>query len=202
MPDPEPASEPIPTRIHVDRSARTIALLDDDGQVLHREPIGIGRGGLRDKREMSDFVTPTGTFTVDLVVHAAGTHDAVSPEAVERFASNPDFAKLLSGEPGLPGLFHNMSTIDFDGDGQPDEAYGDAYIGLDGEGTGPKLRRHSKSRTPYWYSIALHGTPLASNLGAANSGGCVHVAPSLLDRLITEEIVTVGSTVTIADGPP
>jgi len=204
---PEPVSvETIdaPPRVHVDRQGRILSLVDGHGEVVHSEPIGIGRGGLLEKTAMSDLVTPTGTFTVDLVLQTSGEHDAVAPEVIARFADEPEFAALLSGEPGLSGLFGNMSGIDFDGDGKPDRAYGEAYVGLrsDTAVTGPKMRRHSKSRTAYWYSIALHGTPVAENLGAANSGGCVHVAPALLDRMINEGILALGSELRIADGPP
>jgi hypothetical protein len=179
--------------VHVDRAARQLSLLED-GVLTHSEAIGIGRGGLADKTSMSDFITPTGTFTVDLVLHAAGTHNAVAPMTVAE-----EFSPLLAD---LEQLFANMSSLDFDGDGSPDSAYGDAYIGLhsDSAVTGPKMRRHSGG-TPYWYSIALHGT-VPENLGEANSGGCVHVDGSLLDRLIRDEVLALGSTVTISDAPP
>jgi len=190
------AAEPV--QIRVDRSARTISVVEG-GEVIASEPVGIGRGGLGEKTSMSDFVTPTGTFTVDLVLHASGDKNAVAPGVVERFAAEPEYARLLSGEPGLSGLFENMNGLDFDGNGQPDGAYGVAYVGLSSETaiTGPKMRRHSKSKTPYWYGIALHGTPDPDNLGAANSGGCVHLSATLLEQLIEDEVLAVGATVTI-----
>lgn len=193
-----------PLRVHVDRTGRTLFLVDPSGAVAHSEPIGVGRGGLGEKTAMHDLKTPTGTFTVDLVLTADGSHDAVSEAARAQFASEPAYDRLLHGDPGLPGLFANMAAIDFDGDGQPDRAYGDAYVGLhsDEAVTGPKMRRHSASQTPYWYSIALHQTPAPENLGAANSGGCVHVADALLQRLITDGTLALGATVTIADSPP
>lgn len=209
VPSSSPAPAPVeappappPPSVVVWRSGRTVFLLDETGQILHSEPIGIGRGGLRDKDSMDDLVTPTGTFVVDLVLHRAHARDAVAPEAVRRFAGDPAFAELLSGETGLAKLFENMNSIDFDGDGAADAAYGAAYIGLDGDQTGPKMRLHGRSGTPYWYSIALHGTPDPENLGAASSGGCVHVGESLLERLITERILQVGSRVRITDEPP
>lgn len=190
-------------RVYVWRAGRTLFLLDRFGQVQHREPVGIGRGGLGEKVAMSDEVTPTGTFTVDLVLHRAGTHDAVATGVVDRFAGDPAYLRLLTGNsPGLPGLFANMNGLDFDADGRPDGAYGGAYIGLDGPQSGPKMRRHRASGTPYWFSIALHGTPDPARLGAATSGGCVHVSESLLERLVTEGIIRVGSTVEIADVAP
>ena len=64
-----------------------------------------------------------------------------------------------------------------------------------------KARRY-RDGTPYWFSIALHGTPDPANLGAANSGGCVHLSPTMLSHLIDGDLVTLGSVVVIADGPP
>lgn len=199
--DPAPGA---PVSAHVDRTGRRIYLLDADGRVVESAPVGIGRGGLARKTAMSDLITPTGTFSVDLVLTDDGGHDAVAAEAVRRFAGDPEFARLLAGEPGLPGLFANMNGIDFDGDGAPDRAYGVGYIGLtsDDAVTGPKMRRFSRDGTAYWYSIALHHTPDPANLGAANSGGCVHVSEALLRRLVDDGVLTLGSTVTIADGPP
>ena len=66
-------------RVHVDRRGRTIYVLDERGAVTHQEPAGIGRGGLTEKTTMSDFITPTGSFTVDLVVSTAKHHNAISP---------------------------------------------------------------------------------------------------------------------------
>ena len=95
-----------------------------------------------------------------------------------------------------------MSSLDFDGDGAPDQAYGTGYIGLTSSEavTGPKMRRYRG--TPYWYSIALHGTPDPTSLGEARSGGCVHLPAALLQRLVTEERVQLGTEVVIADRPP
>lgn len=200
-PAPEAPAAPTltPPRVHVDRAARTVTVVDRQGHVTV-EPIGIGSGGLAEKRSMADRVTPTGTFTVDLVLHAAGTHDAVAPEAVARFAGDPELAALLTPD-GLPRLFRNMSGLDFDGDGAAGE-YGPAYIGLHAADvvTGPKLDRWRG--VPRWFSIALHGTPDPTDLGGATSGGCVHLSDPLLARLIEEELLVVGSTVTITDGPP
>ena len=187
--------------IHIDRAGRTLYLLNESGEILQSEAIGIGRGGLTQKVSMSDFVTPLGDFTVDLILRLG--HYAVAPEAVEHFADDPEFAALLADTHGLATLMGNMNGIDFDGDGQPDVAYGTTYIGLSAEDgrTGPKMRRY-RNTTPYWYSIALHHTPDPANFGAANSGGCLHLTASLLQQLVEENIVEIGRSVVIADGPP
>lgn len=199
-----PVSQPhaSPLSVHIHRPSRSLILLDDQGRAVHRESIGVGRGGLQAKSHMGDHVTPTGRFTVDLILSDQESFNAVSVEAIQRFSDDPEYARLLDGDLGLAGLFDRMNAIDFDADGLPDRAYGSAYIGLDSKTavTGPKMRRFSG--TPYWFSIALHGTPDTSNLGAANSGGCVHLSSSLLHRLVSGGTVRIGSSVQISDELP
>lgn len=195
------AADPPSPLVHIDRAGRTLYLLaPHSGEIVHQEAIGVGRGGLGEKQAMGDLITPTGRFTVDLVVTDRATHDAVSAAATERFREDAEYAGLLAD---LPTLYANMSRIDFDGDGAPDRAYGAGYIGLTSSEavTGPKMRRY-RDGTAYWYSIALHGTSDASALGEARSGGCVHLSEALLFRLVEEEVLTLGSPVTISDGPP
>ncbi|NJQ98763.1 MAG: L,D-transpeptidase [Hydrococcus sp. CSU_1_8] len=56
------------------------------------------------------------------------------------------------------------------------------------------------ANTPYWFSIALHGTPTEkTDIGAANSGGCIHVQQQVLKKLVEEGIVKIGTPVIIAD---
>lgn len=186
----------------VDRTARMTYVLTEDGSVIEKTPVGVGRGGLGVKTTMSDLITPTGSFTVDLILTRDGSHNAVLPAAAHRFSADPAYAVLLNTPSGLTQLFANMSQLDFDGDSVPDQAYGEGYIGLSSSEavTGPKMRRYHG--TPYWYSIALHGTPDPANLGEARSGGCVHLPASLLQRLVTEEHLQLGAEVIIADGPP
>lgn len=188
--------------VHVDRLNREVYVLDEAGAVVHQEPAGIGRGGLKDKTTMSDLVTPTGTFTVDLVVSQDGRHNAISAAHRTRWAGDATYGRFVDQEDGLAQLYANMSSLDFNGDGSPDRAYGTAYVGLDAKDvvTGPKMRQYRG--TPYWYSIALHGTPDPANLGQARSGGCVHLSADLLTRLITDGTLSIGQKVVIADGPP
>jgi hypothetical protein len=115
------------------------------------------------------------------------------------------FEITVNGYTLLTGLMNGQSyriCLDFDGDGVPDRAYGDGYIGLRSSEavTGPKMRRYRG--TPYWYAIALHGTPDPSSLGEARSGGCVHLPASLLEQLVTGDHIQLGTQVIIADGPP
>lgn len=182
----------------IDRQGRTLYLLGEDGTVLRSDPVGIGRGGLAAKQSMADLVTPTGTFTIDLVL--TGDGGAVEPSTAASFSADPEYAALLADP---VALLANMNRIDFDGDGAPDRAYGAAYVGLTAAGrvTGPKLRRY-RDGTAYWFSIALHGTPDPANIGAANSGGCVHLSADLLTGLIEAGTLAVGQAVLIQDGPP
>lgn len=188
--------------VFVHRPSRTVYLLDAAGRVVHEEPAGVGRGGVVEKRDMGDQVTPTGVFSVDLVLTAKAEQRAVSEAAVRRYVTEPEYADLLGSSAGLGRLFEQMNALDFDRDGDPDGAYGSGYIGLtsDEAVTGPKMRRYQG--TAYWFSIALHGTPHPANLGAANSGGCVHLSASLLRRLIDGRVVQLGSVVEISDTLP
>ena len=173
--------------LHVDRKGHKFYVLDDDGKIIYQAPAGIGRGGLKKKKRMSDQVTPTGNFKVDLILHKNPKWNAISENNKE----------LYKG--GLKTLFDNMNGIDFDRNGKSDGAYGTAYIGLDSKDavTGPKLSQYGK--TPYWYSIAIHGTPSPSNIGKSNSGGCVHLSEKDLNHLIEKKIVQIGTPVTISD---
>lgn len=184
--------------VTIDRQGRTLYLLDEDGTVLRAAPVGIGRGGLATKQSMADLITPTGTFTIDLVLTGAG--GAVDPSTAAGLATDPEYAALLADP---VALLANMNRIDFDGDGAPDRAYGVAYVGLTAEDqvTGPKLRRY-RDGTAYWFSIALHGTPDPANIGAAGSGGCVHLPAELLTELIAAGTLAVGRAVIIQDGAP
>lgn len=188
--------------VHVDRAGHTLSVRRTDGSVT-TAPVGIGRGGLVEKQAMADYVTPTGAFVVDLVLHEVGTHNAVDPSVCARFAQEPEYVELLASSAGLERLWRAMSELDFDGDGAADRAYGGGYVGLHSETavTGPKMSRYRG--TARWFSIALHGTPTPEeDLGASNSGGCVHLAADVLEALIDEQVLGLGQAVTIADGPP
>lgn len=178
-------------------------MLDPSGWVLHQEDAGIGRGGLREKTSMADLVTPTGSFSVDLILSAGdSSRMAILPSLRSRYAADPAFGPLVASPQGLARLFDTMNRLDFDGDAAPDRAYGVAYIGLSSASavTGPKM--HWFRGQSYWFSIALHGTPSPAALGKATSGGCVHLSAALLERLLRSRHLQLGSVVVIADGPP
>lgn len=185
--------------IEINRRERTLSLFEN-GRLIRSARIGIGRGGVKDKKSMDDFVTPTGEFTVDLIVSRDGRFNRVSDDLRRKYAADPQFREFFTEPNGLARLFDNMSSLDFDGDRLPDHAYGTAYIGLNSDRaiTGPKMR--SFKGTPYWYSIAIHGTNHPDrDLGGANSGGCVHLDAGTLEDLVTKGFVTIGTKVIIKD---
>src|SRR5581483_2297511 len=108
--------------------------------------------------------------------------------------------KYLSSPEALARLFKNMNSIDFDGDGKPDRAYGSAYFGVSSPNavTGPKLSSYKD--TSYWYSIAVHGPPHEKrDIGGANSGGCVHLPAKAIQQLTKNGWIAVGTKLTISD---
>jgi L,D-peptidoglycan transpeptidase YkuD (ErfK/YbiS/YcfS/YnhG family) len=183
----------------IHRSAKQLEVLNSRGDRLYQAPVGIGQGGLKEKQDMADLVTPTGEMKVDLILYKKSDYNQIAPQNVEHFAHDPQFRPLVSQPQGLVQLFHNMNQLDFDGNGSPDQAYGDGYIGLTSKTTitGPKLSLFAA--TPYWFSIALHGTPDPNNIGQARSGGCVHLAPETLKQLIEQRWVQIGTIVEIVD---
>jgi lipoprotein-anchoring transpeptidase ErfK/SrfK len=62
------------------------------------------------------------------------------------------------------------------------------------------LAPNAEGNTPYWFSIALHGTPNeSSDIGKANSGGCIHVEQNVLKKLVEEGAIEIGTRVIITD---
>jgi hypothetical protein len=188
-----------PYSILIHRADKRLEVLNSQGTPVYQAAIGIGQGGLKEKQDMADLVTPTGQMTVDLILYKKSAYNQIVSQNVERFAKNPEYRPLVGQPQGLGQLFNNMNRIDFDGNGSPDKAYGDGYIGLTSETviTGPKMSTFEQ--TPYWFSIALHGTPDPQNIGQANSGGCVHLASDTLQQLIENGWVRLGTVVKITD---
>lgn len=154
---------------------------------------------------MADNITPKGRFEVDLILSGNSLQNKCSKALLENYKGNDAALSYLSSPDGLKRLFNNMNSLDFDGNGKPDTAYGAAYIGLNSASpankksssiTGPKLAKYSGK--DYWFSIALHGTPdETKNIGQANSGGCVHIPKELLQRLIADGSIRIGTSVEI-----
>lgn len=196
-----------PFVIHINRSIKQMKVIDKNGIEVMKVPIGIGRGGLKPKQDMMDLVTPTGELVVDLILYQQENFNQVSSQLKDQYLQT-EFREFFNEQQGLKKLFKNMNSIDFDGNGKPDQSYGIAYIGLNSAPThsvvtGPKMRYtdwKGISKTPYWFSIALHGTPRENlDIGAANSGGCIHVQQNVLKELVEKGIVEIGTQVIISD---
>lgn len=184
--------------ITIRRSNCTMQVLSPTGATVVSCPVSLGRGGIKQKHSMADYVTPTGTFTVDLILDEEKPQfNAIAKESLEALKHHR-WQKLISSNTKLRVLFATMNNLDFNGDGHADHAYGIAYIGLNGLNSGPKLS--SFQSKPYWYSIALHGTAHGERqLGSYSSGGCIHVSEEILRKLIETHLVTINTPVTIVD---
>jgi len=150
------------------------------------------------KTRMTDNITPTGIFEIEIMLSHNPDWNHAAANVVAQY-QRTEFSTLVASPAGLATLFDNMNRLDFNHDGRADAAYGSAYLGLSSRKaiTGPKLQKFQT--TPYWFSIALHGTPDSANIGQSNSGGCVHLSAESLRTLITEGLATIGTRVTISD---
>lgn len=193
-----PSSKQFRYQTLIERKSRLLKVFDENRVLVFQTPVGIGRGGLKKKTSMQDYVTPKGEFVVDLILYKKASYNSISKAARTSQENKPGAKGLLGSKEQLAGLLSNMNSLDFDGDGASDTAYGDGYIGLNSEAAvcGPKL---SKFRgVPYWYSIALHGTAdEKANIGACKSGGCVQVPASALKEIIEKAYLRLGSSVSI-----
>lgn len=189
------------SKISIDRAKKELSVFRN-GKSIQSSAIGIGRGGTGKKQSMADNVTPAGIFEVDIILSDQPTSNKVSEKLLRRYHADKSAISFLSSGQGLKRLFDNMNSLDFNGDGKADTAYGAAYIGLNAKAenkdaiTGPKFSKFGG--TDYWFSIALHGTPNeAKNIGNSNSGGCVHVPKTTLQKLISDGSVKIGTIVEI-----
>jgi hypothetical protein len=185
--------------ILIDRKNRRMSVVDASGKTLVTCPIGIGRGPLKQKLNMQDCITPAGTFVIDVVLSADPKFNRIDEKQKFLISKNSHFAPFVKDAKGLAQVFETMNWQDFNRDGKPDQAYGFAFLGLNGKGTGPKLI--SAGNSARWYSIALHGTPNEKTaIGAATSEGCIHVQKSVLKSLLQDYKIGVGTPVHINDG--
>lgn len=204
-----PSTESASIVIKVNRTTKRLSVEKSDGTMVLSAPVGIGKGGVVKKVSMEDLVTPTGHFVVNLVLANEPAVCKASESLKSRYRSKPQYLKFLESPEGLVRLFKNMSSLDFDGDGKDDTAYGGAYIGLALDQAFAPNARFNPSRIVgtgarsyqgkvSWYSIALHGTPNETfAIGNATSGGCVHLQASALQRLL--KLVSIGTPVEISD---
>ena len=174
----------------------------ENDRIILTAPCGIGRGGLKKKRNMKDYVTPLGEFSVDLILYKDQGFNRVSPKNMEKYKDNIYFYNLLKDQDGLSKLFYNMNSLDFDRNTKKDNAYGIAYIGLDSKNTitGPKMAKFDGKT--YWFSIAIHGTKHENSIGKAKSGGCIRMNAAHISKLIESGTIKIGTKVIISDKKP
>ncbi len=186
--------------LEISRKSKMLSYFDSNGTLLWQENVGIGKGGIGEKKNMQDYITPTGDFTVDIILYRQPEYNTIDEQLLKRYVDSHAENNFFQQEQALKQLFDNMSALDFDQNGSPDRAYGSGYIGLTSNTavTGPKLSKLNGKT--YWFSIALHGTNKPEeNLGQARSGGCVHLSEIALNKLITEGQIQIGTAVKIRD---
>lgn len=71
--------------IYINRVDKTLYVLKPDGTILWKKPCGIGRGGITQKKNMADYVTPVGSFSVDIILYKDAKFDAVSEKIIDKY---------------------------------------------------------------------------------------------------------------------
>lgn len=194
---PETQRQTSAFQVLVKRSQHRLIVFDKQGREVLTTPVGIGSGGNTEKKNMNDCVTPTGNFVVDIILYHNDEFDETAEAVKERYRRDPRKV-LIDNRAGLKRLFANMNSLDFNGDSEPDTAYGIAYLGLDSgdQVTGPKLSRFKN--TDYWFSIAIHGTADEKDkIGHSRSGGCIQVPAKALRQLVEKKLIIIGTPVKI-----
>lgn len=157
------------------------------GEATERFQVGFGRNGVDEKgARFRGGYSLLGRFRINAILSA------------ERFEMAPDLIKQSGKDEAYlkEHLFSNMSSIDFDGDGEGGE-YGAAFISLeDLSGRDQPFRFNVYKGTFRWYSYAIHGTQDQSRIGKAVTGGCVNVGTENLDKLL--RFVGLGDIVEVA----
>ncbi|MBC8000814.1 MAG: L,D-transpeptidase [Leptolyngbya sp.] len=188
--------------IIIDRKLKQLVIKDGDGRILLTTTVGIGRGELKKKTSMQDCITPTGKFRVDVILTDDPKLCAIDSSVKKTLSRNSLNARAaLSSPDALSTIFKTMNAVDFNRDGKSDYAYGYAFIGLDGDQTGPKLVSSGLNGGKVrWYSIAMHGSPNEEkSIGHATSEGCIHIKKSVLKDILARHLVDVGTQVVILD---
>ncbi len=200
VPSPNPSKQSGEFLLLVNRRTKQLKVFAPQGNLILQTFVGVGRGGLKAKKNLADLVTPKGEMEVDLILYENPRYNQIAPSLKNKYLEHKDYQRLVKEPNGLKNLFDKMNSLDFDLDGVSDRAYGVGYIGLNSSSvvTGPKMWHFQG--VPYWFSIALHGTPdEEENIGRSNSGGCIHLPSTVLRQMIEQEIVSVGTKVVVTD---
>lgn len=97
---PKPELENKPFTLHINRASKQMTIIDKNGAEVMKVPIGIGRGGLKPKRDMMDLVTPTGELVVDLILYQQETFNQVNPKLQEKYLQS-EFREFFGDKQGL-----------------------------------------------------------------------------------------------------
>lgn len=150
-------------------------------------PVGFGKNGfLPEGSTFRGGYSLLGDFRVNAILSEARFE--MTQELVRESGKSLDWL--------AENLFSNMSSIDFDGDGEGGE-YGKAFVGLE--------PMNSKAKQPFhfgeykgvfrWYSYAIHGTQDESRIGKCVTGGCINVGAKDLAQYV--EKVRLGDLVSV-----
>lgn len=183
--DPSQNSSTVAVQIFLDPAAPETSYGLMDGETF---PVGLGRAGVtKEGLAFRGGSSLLGEFTVSAVL------------ADDRFEMEDALVKQSGkSETWLrENLFLNMSSIDFDGDGQGGE-YGAGFIGLKPIDTKAKQPFHFGNYQGVfrWYSYAIHGTQDESRIGKCVTGGCINVGVGSLGALLQR--LKVGDRVSIS----
>ncbi|MDF1862246.1 MAG: L,D-transpeptidase [Verrucomicrobiales bacterium] len=138
-------------------------------------PVGLGKHGILPAGEsFRGGYSLLGTFSINAILTAERFE--MTEELIRQSGKSRDWLR--------ENLFRNMSSIDFDGDGEGGE-YGEAFLGLE--------PTNSKADQPFhfgeyksvfrWYSYAIHGTQDESRIGKCVTGGCINAGRDELGSL-------------------
>lgn len=187
------ADEVAPVRVIIDSEApaESRCFVAGQGGASLEFPVGYGRNGaLQEGSEFKGGYSLLGKFRINAVL------------STDRFEMTPELV-ASSGKTEAylrENLFANMSSIDFDGDGEGGE-YGAAFIGLEplSDVVQPFVFE-SYEGVFRWYSYAIHGTQDESRVGKKITGGCINVGADDLQQLLKR--VRVGDLVEIRGVDP
>ena len=138
--------------------------------------VGFGKKGtLKKGRTFKANYSLLGEFRINAIL-TSGTRFEMDSKLISESGRTEAFLKTR--------LFKNMSSIDFDGDGNGGE-YGAAFIGLEPLNSEAKQPFHfgEYAGTFRWYSYAIHGTQDESRIGKMTTGGCINVGKEPLAAL-------------------
>jgi len=139
-------------------------------------PVGLGRKGITPAGKVfQPGRTLPGRFRIDAILSA--DRFAMAPALITQSGKTQSWLRS--------NLFRNMSSIDFDGDGNGGE-YGKAFLALTPiDSTAAQPFRFAEYKGVFrYYSFALHGTQDQARIGKCSTGGCINIGQDDLRKLL------------------